>query len=303
VAARQRILLLGQSGRIGSELAALLPELGDVAAPGSRELDLTERGELRRLLRTLRPGIVVNAAAYTDVDGAEHDADQAAAVNAEAPGVLAREADAVGAVLVHYSTDFVFDGTKDAPYVEDDPPAPLGVYGRTKLEGERAIEDAGGAWLVLRTSWVYAADRESFVTRVLRWARERPTLRVVADRTASPTWCRAAAGATVALLRRAGPRLHDSILERRGVYHLAGAGAATQFEWAEAVLRLDPRREEHVVTRLLPAVSDDFPTPARRPPYSALDCSRLERTFGVRLRPWIEDLESALRLAGARPPG
>jgi dTDP-4-dehydrorhamnose reductase len=297
-----RILLLGGTGRLGRELANLLPALGDVAAPSSRELDLTRSAGLRDAVRRLRPGLIVNAAAYTDVDGAEGAPELAAALNAEAPRVLAEEARRLGSVLVHYSTDFVFDGARTTAYVEDDSPAPLSVYGRTKLDGEIAVRDAGCAHLILRTSWVYAADRDSFVTRVLRWARERRTLRIVADRTGSPTWCRSLAEATVAVLRAAaapgtrpgGSALAAALGAAGGVYHLAGSGAATQWEWAEAALRLDPRRSEQVVEELLPASTDEFPAPAARPRFSALDCGRIERAFGVRLLPWAENLRRAL---------
>jgi dTDP-4-dehydrorhamnose reductase len=291
-----RILLLGAGGRLGRELAGVLPALGAVTAPSSRELDLTRPDDVRAAVRRLRPDVLVNAAAYTDVDAAEADGDRAAALNARAPRVLAEEAAALGALLVHFSTDFVFDGAKAAAYVEDDPPAPLGVYGRTKLDGELGVRDAGCAHLILRTSWVYAADRDSFVTRVLRWARERRTLRIVADRTGNPTWCRALAEATAELLKAGSPEPAGFFGSRGGTYHLAGTGSATQWEWADAILRLDPRRSEQVLEELLPAASADFPAPAARPPFSALDCSRIQREFGVRLAPWRDDLERALRI-------
>ena len=292
-----RVLLLGGSGRVGRELTVALARVGRVTAPTSRELDLERHGDVREGLRRLRPDVVVNAAAYTDVDRAESEPLRAAAVNATAPGVLADEAARLGAVLVHYSTDFVFDGEKAAPYVEDDPPAPLSVYGRTKLEGEQAIRSAGGSHLILRTSWVYSAELDSFVTRVLRWGREKRALRIVADRSGSPTWCRALAEATAELLHAA-PRPWDAFRERGGTYHLAGAGAASQREWAEAILALDPRRAEQMVREVLPATTAEFPLPAVRPRFSALDCGRIRETFGVELRPWREDLARALGTLG-----
>jgi dTDP-4-dehydrorhamnose reductase len=293
-----RILLLGGSGRVGRELSVALARVGRVDAPTSGELDLERHDDLRERLHRLRPDVVVNAAAYTDVDRAESEPRRAAAINAAAPAVLAEEAARLGAVLVHYSTDFVFDGEKTEPYVEEDPPAPLGVYGRTKLEGEQAVRAAGGPHLILRTSWVYSADRDSFVTRVLRWGREKRVLRIVEDRSGSPTWCRALAEATAELLHAAAPAPWDVLRERGGTYHLAGAGAASQREWAEAILALDPRRAEQVVEEVLAATAAEFPLPAVRPRFSALDCGRIREMFGVELRPWREDLASALRILG-----
>lgn len=293
--AARRILLLGRDGQVGWELRGCLARLGELHAFGSRELDLERLAELRDALRRLRPTLVVNAAAYTAVDRAESEPDRAHAVNAEAPGLLAEEARRLGAALVHYSTDYVFDGAKEAPYVEDDPPRPLNEYGRSKLAGERAVQEAGGTHLILRTSWVYALRRESFVTKVLEWARSRRTLRVVDDQVGSPTWCRSLARLTAEIVASAGPDPAAGLAERSGVYHVAGRGAVSRFAWASEILRLDPEPSEQVVEELLPARSDEFPTPAQRPARSALDSSRVERVFGVAPEPWSHDLERALQ--------
>lgn len=292
-----RILLLGKDGQLGWELRRSLAGLGEVSALGARELDLARADDLRETLRQLRPDVVVNAAAYTAVDRAEAESSRAVAVNGVAPGVLAEEARMLGAALIHYSTDYVFDGEKREPYSEDDPPNPLGVYGSSKLAGERAVQQVGGAYLILRTSWVYSLRRESFVTKVLQWARSRRTLHVVEDQVGSPTWCRSLAGWTAEILAHGADDLPAFLTERAGLYHIAGRGAVSRFQWAREILRMDPRREEHVVEELLPARTERFPAPAARPPYSALDSSRAESVFGVRPEPWRDALARAMQEA------
>ncbi len=291
-----RILLLGNRGQLGWELKRSLAPLGEVKGLDQPEIDLADAAALRRALQAERPEVVINAAAYTAVDQAEAEAEAAGRVNTQAPGVMAEEARRLGAALIHYSTDYVFDGAAGRPYTEADAPRPLNAYGRTKLEGELAVQAAGGAHLILRTSWVYSLRRRSFPTQVLNWARTQETVRVAADQVGSPTWCRMLAEATAALLARAAPDPVDWIGERSGVYHLAGRGSASRLAWAEAVLRLDPRREEQVARRVLPARSEDFLLPALRPAFSALDCARFHHTFGFELPPWEEAL--ALALAG-----
>jgi dTDP-4-dehydrorhamnose reductase len=187
----------------------------------------------------------------------------------------------------------VFDGTKGEPYTEMDEPNPLNVYGQSKLEGERAIQNAGGAYIILRTSWVYSLRRASFVTKVMEWARQQRELRLVADQISGPTWCRSLAETTAQMLASGSKDIVPWIQEHRGVYHLAGSGYASRLEWGLAVLRFDRRQEEHIVEVVSPASSADFPTPARRPLFSALDCKLFNQTFNVRLPDW----ETALRLA------
>jgi dTDP-4-dehydrorhamnose reductase len=206
---------------------------------------------------------------------------------------LAEQARALGAALVHYSTDYVFDGSKGAAYEEQDTPNPLNAYGRSKLAGEQAVASAGGAYLVLRTSWVYSLRRGSFVTKVLEWARSNPDLRVVADQVGNPTWCRMLAEASAQLLARAGEQPYAWIEPRAGLYHLAGSGLASRLEWARAILSLDPNPQEQVVSAIKPATTDEYPAPARRPLFSALNCDLFRETFGLSLPPW----ETALRLA------
>lgn len=284
-----KILLLGKNGQLGWELRRCLPLLGEVTALDYPEIDLAAPDAIRGLVREVAPEVLVNAAAYTAVDQAENQWDLAYAINGAAPGVLAEEARRLDALLIHYSTDYVFNGAKGQPYCESDAPDPLNAYGRSKLRGEQAVQDAGGAYIVLRTAWLYSLRGDSFVNKVLQWARQGETLRVVQDQVSNPTWARMLAEATALLLAQ-GSR---PIREHAGLYHLAGSGYASRLDWAREILTLDPRAGEQSVKQVMPALTGDFPTPARRPLFSALDCSLFEQTFGISLPPW----QAALRLA------
>ncbi len=303
-----RILLFGKTGQLGWELQRCLAPLGEVIALDYPEIDLRQPETLPGLIRAARPEAIVNACAYTAVDQAESQAELALAINGLAPGVMAEAAREIGAAFIHYSTDYVFDGTKGSPYGENDTPNPLGVYGSSKLAGEQAVAAVGGASLTLRTSWVYSLRRDSFVTKVLGWARQNPSLKVVTDQVSGPTWARVLAEISAQVLARAGGSYQPSansgqqagggevfgwIEERSGLYHLAGSGYASRMEWAQAILELDPHPEEQVVQELSPALTSDFPTPAQRPLYSALDCQRFTQVFGLQLPDW----KAALRLA------
>lgn len=302
-----RILLVGGTGQVGWELRRTLSPLGEVEAPGRGELDLREPDGIRSRVRSAAPDLIVNAAAYTDVDRAESESEAARSVNAVAPGVLAEEAAEVGAALVHFSTDYVFDGEKGAPYVEDDPPDPLNVYGRTKREGEEAVRSSGAPHLVVRTSWVYGLRRRSFLTTMLEQLRASEVVRGVVDRAGSPTWCRALAEATAGVLARAGATREAVVetLERRGgTYHLSAPDAATRHAFAAEILAVasstvgyDVRAKE-----VREATAADFESVARRPRNSALDCRRAEAGFGVRLPGWREQLRLCLEGRPRRPP-
>ena len=295
-----RILLLGNSGQLGWELHRSLAPVGEVIALDFPQIDLTQAGSLRQIVRDAHAQVIVNATAYTAVDRAETEIETAMAVNALAPGLLAEEAAALGAVLIHYSTDYVFDGAKGSPYQESDFPNPLGVYGCSKLAGEQAVEQAGGISLILRTSWVYSLRRDSFVIKVRQWARQQPTLRVVSDQVSNPTWARMLAEITAQLLAKGGENVTGWLGEGRGgLYHLAGSGHASRMEWAQAILRYDPQPEEIVTSELVPALTADFPTPAQRPLYSALDCEKFSETFGLRLPGWEETLRLAMQAGQA----
>jgi dTDP-4-dehydrorhamnose reductase len=287
-----RILLLGKKGQVGWELARALAPLGEVTALGRAELDLADVPRLIATVRALQPDAIVNAAAYTAVDKAESEQDAAFDVNATAPRVLAEEAKRSGALLVHFSTDYVFDGAKATPYVEEDPTNPLNVYGASKLAGERAILAAGCRHLILRTSWVYGPRGANFMLSMLRLARERPQLRVVDDQVGAPTSSRAIADATAAVLVRA---MASPGLE--GLYHLTASGETSWCGFARAILA-----RAGIEIPVVPIPTEQYPTPARRPRNSRLDCARLRAAFGVTLAPWQESLAEAMR-EHARLPG
>ena len=292
---RLKILLLGKNGQVGWELQRTLAPLGEMVALGRPELDLAEFDRIRQVVREVKPELIVNAAAYTDVDAAETEQEHARAVNGIAPGILAEEARSLGAVLVHYSTDYVFDGAKGEPYVEEDAPNPLNVYGATKLEGERAIQAVGAPHLIFRTSWVYSLRRECFVTKVLRWAREQSVLRIVDDQVSTPTWCRMIAEAMAEILSGASRDVRAFAGRFSGLYHLAASGAASRYQWAQAILEDALDFEPENDPRLLPAKSREFNSPALRPQYSVLDCGLLGNHMSVQMSHWRAGLSSALR--------
>ena len=287
-----RILLLGSTGQVGWELHRALLPLGEITALDYPQIDMAEPDSIRQVVRDTQPEVVINATAFTDVDQAESLPDFAMAINGTGPGVLAEEAQRLGAALIHYSTDYVFDGTNDVPYTENDEPNPVNVYGRTKLAGETAVLALAGPHLIFRTSWVYSLRKACFVTKVLAWSRKQETLQIVSDQISSPTWARTLAETTAHILAQAGRETVPWLRERGGLYHLAGGGACSRFEWAQAVLALDPDREEQVVKQIQPAESSDFVTAAQRPLYTALSCKKLEATFDLVCPPW----ELALKL-------
>ncbi len=289
-----RILLFGKNGQVGWELQRTLAPLGDVIVFGSHDLDLAEVDQLSAQVQVSRPDVIINAAAYTDVDRAQAEPDRAMAINGRAPGALAKAAQDIGAGLVHYSTDFVFDGTKGIGYAETDPPNPISAYGESKLEGEMAIQKVGGAYWILRTSWVYSLRRSCFVTKVLSWARANTRLRIVTDQIGSPTWCRMLAEATACALAQGSTDIREWVRTHQGIYHVAASGHASRFAWAQAILRHDPNPEDKIAEEILPATSADFPTPATRPANSSLNCDKFEQTFRLRLPPWETSLQLAL---------
>ena len=288
------IVLFGKSGQLGWELERSLPLLGNVVALDREQADLRDLNAVEQTLLERKPNLIVNASAYTDVDRAEKEQDLAMQVNGLAPSVMAEMARKLGAVLIHYSTDYVFDGQADTPYTENDQTNPLNVYGKSKLIGEENIQQAGGAYLILRTSWVYSLRGNSFVNKVLGWARKNSQLKVVEDQVSSPTWARTLAEITSLVLAQHRDDLYEKIRERCGIYHLAGSGYTSRYEWAKQILANDPNRAEQIVQTVEPGRSEDFPTPATRPLFSALDCTRFEKTFGLQLPPWDHTLKLAL---------
>jgi dTDP-4-dehydrorhamnose reductase len=290
-----KIALLGKNGQLGWELQRTLAALGEVVAWDCPEIDLLQADLTCELLRKTGPDVIVNATAYTAVDKAETEAELAMMINGLAPGKLAQTAAELGAVFIHYSTDYVFDGQKGSAYLESDTSNPLSVYGRSKLAGEESIATVNGAYLILRTSWVYSMRRDSFVTKVLSWARQKQTLRVVTDQVSNPTWARMLAEISGLLLAKSSPDIHGWVSERKGLYHLAGSGYASRYEWAQAIIRNDPRQAEQIIEALEPALTKEFPTPAERPLYSALNCDRFITTFELRLPPWEKALNLAMK--------
>lgn len=280
------ILLTGTNGQVGWELERTLAPLGEVLACDRAGLDLADSDRIRAVVREARPEIIVNAAAYTAVDKAEAEPELAMAINGTAPGVLAEEAKRTGALLVHYSTDYVFDGAKDTPCTEDDPPNPCNAYGRSKLAGERAIRAAGCRHLILRTSWVYGLRGHNFLRTMLRLAAERDELRVVADQFGAPTWSRMIAEATALALASPDPA--------EGLFHLACGGETTWFGFTEAILA-GTRTQRQREPRLVPISASEYPLPAKRPASSRLDCTRLMRETGLRLPHWQTALDLCLR--------
>jgi dTDP-4-dehydrorhamnose reductase len=277
---RPTILVTGAAGQVGFELVRLLTPLGDVVATDRATLDLASADAIVGAMRGAKPGLVVNAGAYTAVDRAEEEAAQAHAVNAVAPGVLAEEARRLGAVLVHFSTDYVFDGARTSPYPEDAPTGPLNVYGATKLEGERAITAVGAHALVFRTSWVYGLRGKNFLLTIRRLARERDELRVVSDQRGVPNWSRVLAEATTRVV--AGGLA--ALAERAGVYHMSSTGDASWHEFARAIIG-DARSP-----RVVPITTAEYPLLARRPPYGVLATAKFEATFGFALPDWRDVL-------------
>lgn len=283
-----RILLFGKNGQVGWELQRTLAPLGEVVALGRQEADLGDFDRLREVVWENKPEVIVNAAAYTDVDGAESNQELAMRINGEAPGVLAEEAKKLGALLVHYSTDYVFDGEKGEPYVEVDAANPINFYGESKLAGESAIQLSVDTHLILRTSWVYCLRRNNFLTKVMKWSSEKDVIKIVEDQVGSPTWARLIAEITALILERSFRRLEDLC----GIYHVAGKGQATRFEWAKAILLHDHHANNHL--SLFPAQTKDFPAVADRPRFTALDSTKIERKFNLRLPDWREALALAM---------
>jgi dTDP-4-dehydrorhamnose reductase len=291
------VLLFGASGQVGRELRPALSALGAVVAPTRAEADLSRPNSLREIIRSVRPSVIVNAAALTNVDRCEHEPDLAQQLNVRAPETMAVEAHSVGAVMVHYSTDYVFDGSQSTPYDETATPNPVNLYGATKLDGERAVAASGAAHLIVRTSWVYSKVGNGFVPMVLRQIDAESEVRAVSDQVGSPTWSRSLAIATTNLLRQL--TIGDHLVFPRtdfGVYHLGGSGAASRIEIAtELISALRELGWPGRAQMVIPISSTEFGATARRPHYSALKNERAFRRFGIALDNWKRELRRMLR--------
>lgn len=274
-----RILVFGKDGQVGRELARALAPLGENRVLGRADVDLTDIGALRHCVREYAPELIVNAAAYTAVDKAESEYEIANAINALAPQAMAEEAAERGAWLLHYSTDYVFDGSAERPYQEQDAPNPLNVYGITKHAGEQAVILSGAKYVILRTSWVYGVYGRNFVKTMLRLAREREELSVVDDQIGAPTWSRMIAETTACMLSR----LDHLGAAAQGIYHMTASGKTSWRKFAEAVFEASGMERQ---PRVQPITTADYPTPARRPLNSTLDNSKLQKTFGLAHPDW-----------------
>ena len=286
-----KILLIGKYGQVAWELQRTLSPIGDVVAVGRSDVNLADVAAVRKLVGEIRPAVVVNAAACTAVDKAETETEHCHQINATLPGVLAEEAKKVDALFVHYSTDYVFDGTKTSPYVENDPTNPLGVYGASKLAGEEAVRAVGVDYLLFRLCWVYGARGQNFMLTMLRLAREREKLRVVRDQVGCPTWSRMIAEVTAQAVRQV-LASHDRAIYS-GIYDLAASGHTNWHGFASRIVELMPEAERKC--REIEAITTaEYPTPAKRPAYSVLNCDKLAKTFGLRLPDWEFSLRQVL---------
>ncbi|MBE0613461.1 MAG: dTDP-4-dehydrorhamnose reductase [Burkholderiales bacterium] len=300
-----RILLTGKNGQVGFELQRRLARLGRVTATGREEMDLANPDSIRNMVRNIAPNLIVNAAAYTAVDQAESEPERALAINGVAPGILAEEAKRLGAVLIHYSTDYVFDGTKAVPYAEDDEPRPLSAYGRSKLAGEQAIQAVDLPHLILRTSWVYGARGKNFMLTILRLAKDREELTVVNDQVGSPTWCQviaAATGGVLESLRYGQAEFREACAAKRGIYHLTASGQTSWHGFAAAILAnaaiAAPGKSGFALARvpkLKPITTEQFPLPAQRPRNSLLSNTKIQTVFGLAMPGWESSLADCMR--------
>jgi dTDP-4-dehydrorhamnose reductase len=285
-----RILVLGRSGQVGTALTQSLQGLGELIALDRAQLDLTNPDAIRTTLREMQPQIVINAAAYTAVDAAESDQAMAFQINAVAPRVMAEESERLGAALIHYSTDYVFDGGKQGAWIEDDATAPLSIYGHSKLAGEQAITDVGGTHLILRTSWVYGLHGKNFLLTMLKLAESRDSLAIVDDQIGAPTWALTIADATSAIIRDAGEPAQLAALS--GIYHLCAGGHTSWFGFAQAIFSHASVQRK---PQLRPITTAEYPTPAQRPHNSILNTDKFRRSFGD-LPTWDDALQTCLQM-------
>jgi dTDP-4-dehydrorhamnose reductase len=303
-----KILLTGSTGQVGWELQRTLATLGEVIVGGRMgggselAMDLAQPETIRSVIQAVRPTLIVNPAAYTAVDQAETEPELAMAINGTAPGIIAEAAHRIGAAMIHYSTDYVFNGTQAQPYSECDRPDPQNVYGQTKLAGELAIQAVGVPHLILRTSWVYGNRGKNFLLTMLKLAQTREELRVVADQIGAPTWSRLIAEATAQIvaqgLRQPPTHWPDWLTAHQGIYHLTATDQTSWYGFAKAIFAQTPT-ESRQLQRLLPIPTTEYPTPAARPAYSSLDTTKVCQTFGLRLPSWESSLALAIADRGA----
>jgi dTDP-4-dehydrorhamnose reductase len=283
-----KIVVLGKEGQLGWELVRLLQALGEVVALDFPKVDMANPDTIRAVVRGSRPQLIINATAFTDVDKAETLPELALAINGTGPGVLAEEAKKQNAGLIHFSTDYVFDGNKGSQYSENDPPNPINIYGTSKLAGEQAVQQSGAIHLVLRTSWVYSLRRPCFVTKLLEWAETRQVLRVVDDQVSSPTSAQMLAEATAQIITMGRADPLGYLQKNSGLYHLSGSGYCSRYEWACETIKFAGVEGR---VQVQPAKSSEFPGPAQRPLFSVMNCDRFQNVFGIHLPDWKAGLQ------------
>jgi len=293
---QQRILVIGKIGQIGWSLQRTLIPLGEIVAKDHIQLDLANPDLIVKVVREVRPTLIVNAGAYTAVDKAESEQDLAMAINGTGPGILAEEAKKLGAGIVHYSTDYVFDGTKGSPYTEDDTPKPLNTYGKSKLAGDQAVQDAGAPYLIFRTSWVYGMRGQNFLRTILHLFHEREEIRIVDDQFGAPTWSRLITETTAQVLAQIfSPQTKGSLKDFSGIYNLSCAGKTSWYGFTAAIAEHVARNHlAPKVSRIAPIPSSDYPTPAKRPAYGVLSHDKLRKTFGVVMPSWENQMALCL---------
>jgi dTDP-4-dehydrorhamnose reductase len=294
------ILIVGAAGQVGVELQRSFAGFGSIVAVDIDSVDLADENQTRALVRKIKPNVILNAAAYTAVDRAESQQDLAMAINATAPRVLAEEALPLHALLVHYSTDYVFNGQKQQPWVETDEPNPLNVYGVTKLAGEQAIQQVGGRFLIFRTSWVYGPHGNNFLLTMLRLGRERDRLSIVDDQFGSPTTSIELANATRTVCEGALAGKFGAPADWAGLYHMTCAESTTWFGFAQALFARAENLLHQKPPQLTPIATSDYPTPAKRPRNSVLSNQKLDDRFGVRLAPWASALDDVFQALDAK---
>ena len=287
-----KILLTGKTGQVGGELNNILKDIGELVSVGREHLDLSKITSIEPAILDIQPDIIINAAAYTAVDKAEEESELAMTVNGIAPGVLAKAAKKIKASLIHYSTDYVFDGRSDTPYREENITCPLSIYGKSKLAGEKNIAEAGIPYLILRTSWVYSLQGKSFLRTIKKLAEEKDTLRIVDDQIGAPTWARSIALATRTIIKQYLKDGADSSLS--GIYHLTCQGKSSWYDFAKEILNISSASQN---TKLLPIPTSDYPTPATRPLYSLLSNEKLEKVFGFKMPHWHDSLKDCINSA------
>ena len=291
-----RILLTGKNGQVGSELNKILSQFGEIIATGRNEMNLADPSQIRSVVKQIKPELIINAGAYTAVDKAESDQELAKAVNGIAPKILAEEAKNSDALLIHYSTDYSYNGEMShRPYLESDSPSPNSVYGKTKLQGDQAIEKSGVSHLIFRTGWVYSKRGESFLRTILKLAKEKNELRVVNDQTGTPTWCRSIAEATCKsiknILEKREGSLSKTAASISGIYHMTCQGETNWHRFAQTILELSCPDN---MPKLLAISTKEYPTPAIRPTYSVLSNTKLQKYFGIQLPHWEHALKQCL---------